>query len=209
MPTLVEPDRYLEILKPDRCSICFLVQDYVQGHLKSVLDECATDPLTRESLFKSKGFCRLHAWQAVGMRKSLALGLIYESLLKKGMDDLPKLSRFWAKAKPCLVCESEKKCDETYSRQFALSWAHSEKMRTEFEDHGILCQPHLEKALSARIGSSFRGSLRDAGKKALERVLKDLNEFLAKQDYHRSAEPLGGEWDAWVKAVRLISGERV
>ncbi len=209
MPTLVEPDRYLEILKPDRCPICFLVQDYVQGHLRSVLDECATDPVTRESLFKSKGFCRLHAWQAVGMRKSLALGLIYDSLLKKGLHDLPNLPRFWSKKKTCLICESEQKCDEAFSRQFALSWVHSEKMRSSFTDHGILCQPHLEKTVSRRMNRSLRKSLCEAGKKALERVLKDLNEFLAKQDYHRSAEPLGAEWDAWVEAVRLVNGERV
>jgi hypothetical protein len=48
----------------------------------------------------------------------------------------------------------------------------------------------------------------ESGKKALETILKDLNEFLGKQDYHRSKDTMGKERDAWVRAVRMISGER-
>jgi hypothetical protein len=58
------------------------------------------------------------------------------------------------------------------------------------------------------MAAVHRKTLRLNAKKALERLAKDLNEFLAKQDYHRSHEALGLERSAWVQAVRMISGER-
>lgn len=209
MPVLVEPERYLEILQPDRCPLCFLVQNYIQGHMRSLLDECATDPITREDLFRSKGFCRRHAWSAVQQRQSLAMGIIYASLLAKGIEKLSPYRHWRApKAKPCLLCESEEKCEQTFQKQFALNWAHSEKLREAFQTRGILCLPHLEGVLNQKLDKPHRESLLEAGKKALEPLVKDLNEFLEKQDYHRSKEASGKEWDAWIRAVRVVNGER-
>ncbi|HJT25069.1 MAG TPA: DUF6062 family protein, partial [bacterium] len=77
-----------------------------------------------------------------------------------------------------------------------------------FVEKGILCLPHLEKSLSQKMEASKKKNLLEAGEKALKRLTKDLNEFLEKQDYHRSHESMGTEWDAWIRAVRMISGEK-
>jgi len=66
----------------------------------------------------------------------------------------------------------------------------------------------LEKTLQEKTAPAHRGSLLETGRRALEPVLKDLNEFLEKQDYHRSREAVGKEGDAWIRAVRMVSGER-
>lgn len=58
------------------------------------------------------------------------------------------------------------------------------------------------------MDSSKQKSLQETGEKALKGLVKDLNEFLEKQDYHRSQESAGKEWDAWIRAVRMISGEQ-
>jgi hypothetical protein len=210
MPTFADVDRFLEVLQPDRCPLCFLVRAYAYEHLKSLLDECVTDPSTREKLSRSKGFCRRHAWQGVHQQQSLGMAVIYNSLLERGLQELSLKPGLWKfkKAVPCLLCESEGARDRSIIREFAHCWSESENLRRVFDVKGILCLPHLEKTLDQKMDSSPRKSLREAGQKALKRLTKDLNEFLEKQDYHRSHESMGREWDAWIRAVRMISGER-
>jgi hypothetical protein len=205
-----DPARYLEVLQSDRCPLCFLLHDYVREHLKSLLEESVTDPLSREALFQSRGFCRRHAWQGVQQGKHLGMAVIYGSLLEKGLKELSTKPAFWrqSKTRPCPLCESEKKRDHSHLQQFALAWNQSEKLRKSFSADGILCLNHLEKALAQKMNTAHRKSLLEMGRKALEGLLKDLNEFLEKQDYHRSHESFGKERDAWIRAVRMISGER-
>lgn len=210
MPSFADPDHFIEILQVDRCPLCFVVRAYIYEHLKSLLDECVTDPSTRDKLFHSKGFCRRHAWQGVHQRQSLGMAVIYGSLLEKGLKELSFKPRLWKskKAAPCLLCESEKTRENSVVREFAHCWTESEKLRAAFFEKGILCLPHLEKTLDRKMPSPRKKSLQEAGEKALKRLTKDLTEFLEKQDYHRSHESVGQEWDAWIRAVRMISGEK-
>jgi Family of unknown function (DUF6062) len=208
MKPSVDPERYLEVLQPDRCPLCFLIQDYGHEHLRSVLEESVTDPSTRQTLFESKGFCRRHAWKAVHQSHPLGLAVIYASLLEKGIEDLSTGGKLWGKPRSCPICESEKKREQSFIQQFALSWDRSEALRKAFSERGILCLRHLERVLKEKMSSTQLKNLRETGKKALETLLKDLNEFLEKQDYHRSHESFGKERDAWVRVVRMVSGEQ-
>lgn len=210
MPSLADPNYFLEILKPDRCPICFIVRAYAYEHLKSLLDECVTDPTTRDKIFQSKGFCRRHAWQGVHQRQALGMAAIYNSLLEKGLKEISSNSRTWKRPKPklCLICEAEEKREESCIGEFAFCWSESQKLREAFAGNGILCLIHLEKVLGRKMEATHRKSLQEEGEKALKRLGKELNEFLEKQDYHRSQESMGKEWDAWIRAVRMVSGER-
>jgi len=210
MALLADPDRYIEVMQVGRCPLCFLLHDYVHEHLKSLLEESVTDPLSREALFRSRGFCNRHAWQGVHQGRHLGMAVIYGSLLEKGLARLSASPKIWGgpKPKPCPLCESEKSRDKANLQQFALSWSESEKLRSAFSERGILCLNHLEKTLAQKMSTLRRKNLYETGKKALELILKDLNEFLGKQDYHRSHESLGPEKDAWIRAVRAVSGER-
>lgn len=210
MSSHADPDRFLEVLQPDRCPLCFQLNDYAHEHLKSLLEESVTDPVSREALFQSKGFCRRHAWKAVQQGHHLGMAVIYGSLMERGLKGLSASPKFWRKTKqkPCPICESEKKREQSSLQQFSLAWVQSEKLREAFSHKGILCLDHLEKLLSQKMAASHRKNLYEIGKRSLERLLKDLNEFLEKQDYHRSHESFGKERDAWIRVVRMISGER-
>ena len=210
MSSLADPNRFLEIFQPDRCPICFLVHDYAQEHLKAILDESVTDPTSRDVISRSQGFCRRHAWRAVQQNQILGLAIIYGGLLEEGLKDIHSRPRIWGKkaAKGCPICESEQKREQSLVREFSRCWAQSEKLRKTFGERGILCLSHFRNALAQKMDGVLRKSLYENGKNALERLLKDLNEFLEKQDYHRAKESLGQERDAWVRAVRMVSGER-
>jgi Family of unknown function (DUF6062) len=210
MPSFADPDRFLEILQPDRCPLCFLVRSYAHEHLKSLLDESATDPHTRSVLLRSRGFCRRHAWQAVDQRQALGLALIYQSLLEGGLEGLPRKSRLFAppSPEPCPLCESEKLREKAALQEFVLCWRESGNFREAFRAKGILCLRHLDGILAQKMAAEDRRGLEEAGRGAIGKVRKDLAEFLDKQDYHRSGESMGAEWDAWIQAVRMVSGER-
>jgi hypothetical protein len=202
----IEIEKYLEVLQPDRCPLCFLTHQYGHEHLRSLLEESVTDPASRKQLFESGGFCRHHAWKAVQSGKILGMAILYASLLEKGLKDLG--GKGAPRSKPCPICESEKKYEQNHARQFAEAWAQSEQLRESFHHHGVLCLTHLGKALGEMKNGAQRKTLYESAKKALEPLLKDLNEFLEKQDYHRSHESFGKERDAWVRVVRMVSGER-
>ncbi len=205
-----EPEQFLEILQKDRCPLCVMVQQYGFDHLKSLLEESVTDPHTRDRLHASNGFCNRHAWQGVHQRQALGLGLIYSGLLERGMKALLHPPRFWKRTRPqiCPICQSEASCERVYARQFLAGWSQSESLRQTFKEKGVLCVPHLRILLSLKASPAVREDLKQQGLAALQRVGKDLNEFLAKQDYHRIKEKSGAEGDAWVRAVRLTCGER-
>ncbi|HET9870494.1 MAG TPA: DUF6062 family protein [bacterium] len=208
MPPFFDPDRFLEILRPDRCPLCYLIHDYGQTYLRNLLEESVTDPHTRDRLLASRGFCRRHAWHAVGQAQALGMAVLYAHLLKDGLKRAGPPKRWWGKKERCEVCEAEAELGSVQAGQFAAAWSHSAQLREAFEARGLFCLPHLEKTLAKRMPAARRAHLKRAAEKALQPLLKDLGEFLEKQDYHRSKEAMGPEWDAWIRAVRAVAGER-
>jgi len=204
----LDPDFLLDVLQRDRCALCFTTHQYGQNYLNQLLEEGVTDPQARGRLLKSRGFCRKHAWQAVGQAKALGMAVVYGHLLKEGLKRLDSLSPFTRKAAPCEVCAAEQSDLDTHTKKLAALWASSSRFREAFGTRGMLCLPHLEKTLGALRKNSDRAQLLKSLEKALEPLIKDLNEFLEKQDYHRSKEAWGPEWDAWIRAVRAVAGER-
>ncbi len=205
-----EHERFLEALQPGRCPLCFLIRQYGFDHLKSLLDESVTDPHTRDRLYASGGFCRRHAWQGVQQHQAMGMAAIYSGLLEREFQSFKSAARFWRSThpQPCPICQSEASCEKVYTQQFALSWSCSEELRRVFREKGILCLPHLKSILEQKVPRTSREELKIAALLALEKLRKDLNEFLSKQDYHRILEKIGGEGDAWVSAVRMFCGER-
>ena len=172
--SLSDPETYLGLLKPDRCPICFLVQGYVHEHLKSLLDESITDPSTRKALTESHGFCHRHAWKAVQQRQALPLAVLSQDLLEKGIQILSRKSFFRKnqKPKPCPLCLSEKNREKAAIQDFVRCLAGSPILQSAFKDHGILCLPHLTRALKVPQKSENRKSLGEIGQKALEGLAK-------------------------------------
>ncbi len=187
-----------------------MVHQYGFDHLKSLLEESVTDPHTRDRLYASRGFCSRHAWQAVKQRQALGIGLIFEGLLQREIQEVESQPRFWkaSRTKPCPICQSEDSCEKVYTRQFIQEWSRSVELRQAFREKGILCLPHLKRLIAQKAPKETREEIKRCCLTALEGLRKDLNEFLAKQDYHRIQEKTGAEGDAWVRAVRMVNGER-
>jgi len=207
-------ERYLEVLKKDRCPLCFLMASSGLERLKSFLNEYVNDPEVRGTIAKAGGFCRLHAWQSVASGNNpVGVGLVHHSLLTEGLARIAKEKGDRPLFGPrkektlCLMCDWEASVADNLSRQFATCWAASPKLREEFDKNGILCVPHLEKVVRCSPPGE-RASIIEAGRKSLEGLLKELEEYLNKQDYRRAHEKSGEEWDSWIRAVRMMVGEK-
>lgn len=202
-------ERFFDYLRPDRCCLCFAREAALPARLRSLLDEYVNDPGVRRRLLEDRGFCRRHAWMAVSTRNSLAVGLLYLAWLEKGVAEKPRLFRIRARRRgDCFLCEWEREQDRTNARQFAGAFGQSPKLREAFREHGVLCLDHRDACREAPLGGAVRQKLEEACRAALERHAADLRRFLESYDYRRGGGPEVSEWDAWVRAVRLVSGER-
>jgi hypothetical protein len=215
LDTPLSVETFLEILQKDRCPICFLLSAAGLERLKSMLNEYVNDPGVRKRVSRSRGFCRRHAWQAVSSGNNpVGVGLIHHTLLKEESDRIGRTASrpsFLTKGTvppDCIFCSWERHIEDNFSRLFAACWAASNKLREEFDKNGILCVPHLERAIRYSRRRQDRVALAAAGLRALDLLLKELEEFLDKQDYRRSHEKAGEEWDAWIRAVRMMVGEK-
>lgn len=207
-------DRFREALHKDRCPVCFLVSSSSVERLRSFLNEYVNDPDIRKKISEAGGFCRRHAWQAVSSgNNQVGVALLHHALLKEGLELVEKSARPSLFGNPppsgeCLMCAWERQVDENLSKQWAACWSSSTKLREDFDKDGILCIPHLDRAVRATRRREDRELLAAAGRKALERLLKELEEFLGKQDHLRAHEKHGDEWDSWIRAVRMRVGEK-
>jgi hypothetical protein len=215
MTDSIGEERFLETMRKDRCPVCFLTSMSEVERLRSFLNEYVNDPDVRKRVSRSGGFCHRHAWMSVTSGNNpMGVGLVHHALLNEGLDSIekdllkPALFKTSRKKEECMVCTWKKHVEDNLSHQFAGAWARSPKLREEFDKNGILCIPHLEKAVRAASPREARAGLMAAGRKALEGLLGELSEFLAKQDHLRSGERSGEEWDAWIRAVHMMVGEK-
>lgn len=206
-------DRFLEILQPDRCPICFLTSLSEVERLRAFLAEFVNDPAIRQRISASGGFCRPHAWMSVTSGNNpVGVGLVHQALLEEGLAAVekaakPSLFNPSPHRESCLMCAWKSQVEDNFARQFGAAWGLDLKLREEFDKNGILCIPHLEKAVGAAPRQA-KASLAEAGRKALQPLMGDLKEYLEKQDHRRAHEKSGAEWDAWIRAVRMRVGEK-
>jgi hypothetical protein len=207
-------DRFLETLRRDRCPVCFLTQLSEVERLRSFLAEFVNDPDVRAKVSASGGFCHRHAWMSVSSGNNpVGVGLVHHALLNEGLESIerrsaPSLFGNAPKKGECMVCTWKGHVEDNFCRQFAAAWGGSPKLREEFDKNGILCIPHLGKAVRAASPREVQAALSAAGRKALEGLMGELSEFLGKQDHLRAHEKSGPEWDAWIRAVRMMVGEK-
>lgn len=71
-----------------------------------------------------------------------------------------------------------------------------------------LCMPHLEKVAMICPPNSLR-ILTSIEIKRLENLHYELGEYVRKNDYNFSGEPMLSEKDAWLRSIRKLSGEIV
>ncbi len=223
----------LVVLFPEPgCAICNLLLRDADRYLDGLLYEFALDPYIQDAFRARRGLCNEHSQQITTyFGGSLGVAILYSATLDEVLhiirqtppEEPPRsfLARLWNKGNrssaqladrlepvgPCVVCrhlaDAERRYVHTMSRYLT-----DRRLREAYERSDGLCLPHFRQVLRA-IQQPEERNLLIAIQQGIWAALKaDLDEFIAKNDYQRAAEPMGREKDSWKRATARMAGER-
>jgi uncharacterized protein DUF6062 len=223
--------RLLEALGEAGCPVCSLRHAAVHRYLEGILYESVNDVGLRQTLIRSRGFCREHAWELVGLGDSLATAIIYRDQVVQAIETVQHASgrsdgkrdfgsrtaaaggpaafirrRRTAEA-PCPACHV---ADEATARYLSALVQHvaDPEVRAAIERSSFLCLPDAVRALEiSRSPDQIRTILEITAAK-LSRLHEDLAELIRKRDYRFAHEPKGEEQTSWFRAVGQLVGWR-
>ena len=229
--------KLLEACRESGCPVCRLEQQDVQRYLRQKFYENVNSPAWRDSLRASLGFCHEHAWLAVDQRLGDALGfsIIYRDLLNsvlKQLNDgsgsartsrrgvsllrqvpeqvrkmIEKMLYALTPRKRCPVCEHRDEMTRTVLSVLVEELPGPEMTEALQASEG-LCLPHLRLTLEHVQDLSVCEKLLTIHREKLESLSAELAEFIRKNDYQAIKEGFGREGDAWLRAVRMIAGNK-
>lgn len=222
----------VEAFSQPGCAICALLLRDADRYLDGLLYEFALDPQVQDAFRARRGLCGEHAQQITTyFGGSLGVAILYAATLDEVLKIIqtappeetprPKLMRLLQRDKslvselaerlesqgPCVVCQhlagAERRYIHTLSRYLT-----DERLRGSYENSDGLCLPHFRMVLRAIPRAEERNLLIAAQRRIWAALKADLDEFIAKNDYQRSAEPMGRERDSWKRATARMAGER-
>lgn len=177
--------RVREALEREGCALCRLSLDAVARYLDGLAYEEANDPVVRDRLRASRGFCPRHAWQIARLNSSaLDVAIIYRDVLgevTRILDGgraahrwlLGARARGWELAQrllpqgPCPACQILAASEDRYLGTL-LDHLPEPDFAAVYRASEGLCQPHLDRALHLP-------ALREAGAILLETTLRSLH----------------------------------
>lgn len=231
MPREKTYDLIREALAKPGCAVCRLGTESVQRYLAGFMYEDVTDIGLRAKMRTAQGFCREHAAQAVLVRDSLGLAIIYQDILSsvdremRAVMSAPRLS-----ARGLLRREQAKTGQRLAQRITATSSCPACAVRDEMVQDSLrlllanlldpdlapifaasagLCLPHLRQAMALCGDAAVLAALVSVQSRAINGLLGELAEFIRKHDHRFYREAMGSEADSWARALAMVVGDNV
>ncbi|NPV89569.1 MAG: hypothetical protein HPY50_02180 [Firmicutes bacterium] len=129
-------------------------------------------------------------------------------LFRKKKDPLKQSKEIASKLKPsgpCPACKSREDTSNTHSL-FLMKYISKEEFREIFSKSEGLCLKHFTSCIENAENPEDIISLIDSQLAIWGNLSGELAEHIRKMDYRFSKEPKGPEQDAWIKAIKVISG---
>jgi Family of unknown function (DUF6062) len=209
------------------CALCRLERDHLQRYLDGFMYEDVTDVDLRAKMRDAQGFCREHAAQAIRVRDSLGLAIIYQDILssvdkemkRAGVQPLAARGMLRRKAaagqsvarritaqRSCPACAVRDEITEVCLRTLVAS-VHDNEIGATFQASDGLCLPHLRQALVLASNSSVVDALVSRQSQVISRLNSELAEFIRKHDHRFRHEQMCGEKDSWKRAIDMAVGQ--
>lgn len=214
------------------CPICVLSLRSVDRYLDTLLYESVNDPGIRREIRDARGFCNTHAAMLARKKDILGLAIIHRDLVRtvlgaleqarfrpslrvtlarvSGLDrnalypGVDELAESLSSQRLCPACAYQRRMEEVFINTL-LRHLDDPAIRGPLEEVG-LCLPHFRHALSHVHDTTTFQTLVDIERSALRRLAHELDELVRKHDYRFADEAREEEADAWLRALRLISG---
>lgn len=108
----------------------------------------------------------------------------------------------------CPACLQQAESNQLVVAELAISLAEEELAAALAASDG-LCLPHLRQTFDLVRDEQVYAALVSIHRTKLESLQHELSEFIRKNDYRFSKEPIGPEADSWRRAVRFAAGEKL
>jgi hypothetical protein len=210
------------------CALCRLERDHLQRYLNGFMYEDVTNVDMRAKMRAAQGFCRQHAAQAVRVRDSLGLAIIYQDILATVSKNLrlgaaapalprvgllrrlpslgERLARLVAPGRSCPACAV---CEEMTAAALGalLKSVAGAELGNDYEGSDGLCLPHLRRALAQASDGMVVAALVNRQIAAITSLDRELAEFIRKHDHRFRREQMGDEKDSWQRAIDMAVGQ--
>lgn len=200
--------------------------------LQSLFYERTNDSGIQKAFRKRRGLCNEHSWQATHMHgSSLSLAILFAAAFDEVLkivettpdDPVESPTGFaWVRGRqaasslladrleptgPCMVCDLIGDVEQRLIYTISI-FIGDPKLKDAFEKSSGLCLPHFKMALRQTGDSHHREILIATHKVIWKQLYAELREFVDKQDYRRTHEPMGHEGNSWRRAAGHAAGEK-
>ncbi|BBJ28008.1 DUF6062 family protein [Athalassotoga saccharophila] len=189
-----------ELLDKVGCPICKLTVESVDDNIDALFYENVNDPSERKKFSSGPGFCPKHLKMVEDhLRAHPELGILGVSVLYGTISDeiihaLDGESINFGKN--CQMCAVERGAERRYLDLFAQYISNEERLKRYENSISMVCLTHTNELLNRNT------NFKRVQISKMERVINALKEFIRKNDYRYSKEPIFVmEGEAW----RIIS----
>jgi hypothetical protein len=208
---------------------CLLAES--RSYLEAILHEQVTDPETRRSLRRSRGFCNWHTWMLAELEGSaFGAAILCEDLVGRALrrTERPPAHRSgvgrWLAAlagggrpsarrdadggrTPCPACVEAGRTEARYLESL-VEFIDDDVLRQAYAPSDGICVPHLGLAREGPGDRRHVSALVALTREAWARIARDLAGFVGKHD-HRNRQPCTeAEAASRVRAFEMLSGAR-
>ena len=200
------------------CAFCVLEMEAMHHYIDTLLYEHVNDPRVRSNLARSRGYCSRHAHLLLSFQDGLGTAILARSLLGDFLGSIEQLGRRaarhpdrgvsgeWINHRNCPACRNQ---TETRTRraETLIAWYEEPELRDAYERSPGPCIPHFAHLLVLTRGEGVCRWLISTQKEKCANLLREIDEFVCKCDYRRSAEGFGAEADSWIRAIETLVGK--
>jgi len=223
----------LDACKQPGCPVCTRLEQGATRSLDSLMYEQVNDPITRQRLVESHGFCNWHAWILPGIHNSaLGVALIYRHLLQETLDRLQaarrdahprtRRRRVWerltgsrrdpiqmlawrGRKTRCPMCGFARHAERD-DLTTILEYIGEPGFAEAFSRSSGLCLPHLYLAMTIGRDHPHLRTLLAVQEARWKDLVWELEEFARKFDYRYADEAKGRETSSWHRVLEVFTG---
>ncbi len=197
------------------CALCELESNYMHHYFETLLYENVNDPVLRDKLAKSGGFCHRHAHLLLSFNDALGMAILYRDQISILCRYLKKIKNISPKSLHekiqnqssgnCPACTSEEQNRNNKIETF-LEWIDDDELKRQFESGVGFCKEHLFAVIKQAKKPKTCSYIIEAHFEKYSRLLFELDEFIRKNDYKFVKEEFGKEGNSWLRAIKMLVG---
>ncbi len=221
--------RILDAVQKSYCPVCYYANKSVWNYIDSLLYERVNDPGTRLDMKSSKGYCSIHAAQFVRAGDAFGTTILYRDLIQLFKKDISEIYknyqtepsirdklRNWINSikkkvsikieKICPICSYQTDTIKM-TVSLILDYLKDDDFKKIYRESYGLCNLHFLQGLKCHPNQEIADVLTQKERLILTTLDYELGEFIRKQDYRYSDEPIGSEGNAWIRAIEHLTGK--